>query len=61
MSMERREEEEDEELADVGDRMTETSPVSFMTTIDDPMQKKLDSVGRLLPHVSYGPQRWVER
>jgi acyl-CoA synthetase (AMP-forming)/AMP-acid ligase II len=33
-------------------RMTETSPVSFMTTTDDPMEKRLDSVGRLLPHVS---------
>ncbi|KAI5817712.1 acyl-CoA synthetase/AMP-acid ligase-like protein II [Pyronema omphalodes] len=32
--------------------MTETSPVSFMTTTDDPMEKRLDSVGRLLPHVS---------
>ncbi|KAI5856474.1 long-chain-fatty-acid-CoA ligase [Tricharina praecox] len=32
--------------------MTETSPVSFMTTTTDPMQKRLDSVGRLLPHVS---------
>jgi len=32
--------------------MTETSPVSFMTTPDDPLDKRLDSVGRLLPHVS---------
>jgi acyl-CoA synthetase (AMP-forming)/AMP-acid ligase II len=31
--------------------MTETSPVSAMTTPDDPIQKRLDSVGRLLPHV----------
>ena len=31
--------------------MTETSPVSCMTTPDDPLQKKLDSVGKLLPHV----------
>ncbi|RDW62109.1 hypothetical protein BP6252_11542 [Coleophoma cylindrospora] len=31
--------------------MTETSPVSFMTTPDDPIQKRLDTVGRLLPHV----------
>jgi len=31
--------------------MTETSPVSFMTTTDDPLEKRLDSVGRLLPHV----------
>lgn len=32
--------------------MTETSPVSCMTTPDDPMNKRLDSVGRVLPHVS---------
>lgn len=31
--------------------MTETAPVSCMTTPDDPIQKRLDSVGRLLPHV----------
>ncbi|KAL8991841.1 MAG: hypothetical protein Q9169_007603 [Polycauliona sp. 2 TL-2023] len=31
--------------------MTETSPVSAMTTTDDPMEKRIDSVGRLLPHV----------
>ena len=31
--------------------MTETSPVSCMTTPTDPIQKRLDSVGRLLPHV----------
>lgn len=30
--------------------MTETSPVSCMTTPHDPLQKRLDSVGRLLPH-----------
>ena len=32
--------------------MTETSPVSFMTRPDDPMEKRLDSVGQLMPHVS---------
>lgn len=32
--------------------MTETSPVSCMTTTDDPLEKRIDSVGRLLPHVS---------
>lgn len=32
--------------------MTETSPVSAMTTTDDPIEKRLNSVGRLLPHVS---------
>lgn len=31
--------------------MTETSPVSCMTTPTDPIQKRVDSVGRLLPHV----------
>ena len=31
--------------------MTETSPVSAMTTTDDPLEKRVDSVGRLLPHV----------
>ena len=30
--------------------MTETSPVSAMTTTDDPLQKRIDSVGRLMPH-----------
>jgi acyl-CoA synthetase (AMP-forming)/AMP-acid ligase II len=32
--------------------MTETSPVSAMTTTDDPIEKRIDSVGRLLPHVT---------
>ena len=31
--------------------MTETSPVSCMTRTDDPIQKRIDTVGRLLPHV----------
>lgn len=31
--------------------MTETSPVSCMTTPTDPMEKRVGSVGRLLPHV----------
>jgi acyl-CoA synthetase (AMP-forming)/AMP-acid ligase II len=31
--------------------MTETSPVSAMTTTDDPIDKRINSVGRLLPHV----------
>lgn len=31
--------------------MTETSPVSAMTTTDDPMEKRIETVGRLLPHV----------
>ncbi|KPI42523.1 putative acyl-CoA synthetase YngI [Cyphellophora attinorum] len=31
--------------------MTETSPVSCMTTTDDPLEKRISTVGRLLPHV----------
>ncbi|KAF2085564.1 acyl-CoA synthetase/AMP-acid ligase-like protein II [Saccharata proteae CBS 121410] len=31
--------------------MTETSPVSAMTTTDDPIEKRIETVGRLLPHV----------
>lgn len=31
--------------------MTETSPVSAMTTTDDPIAKRIETVGRLLPHV----------
>ena len=31
--------------------MTETSPVSAMTTTDDPLDKRIGSVGRLMPHV----------
>ncbi|KAI9711534.1 MAG: hypothetical protein M1820_002098 [Bogoriella megaspora] len=31
--------------------MTETSPVSAMTTTDDPLEKRVETVGRLLPHV----------
>jgi acyl-CoA synthetase (AMP-forming)/AMP-acid ligase II len=31
--------------------MTETSPVSCMTTPTDPIEKRVDSVGRLMPHV----------
>lgn len=31
--------------------MTETSPVSAMTTTADPVEMRVDSVGRLLPHV----------
>jgi len=32
--------------------MTETSPVSAMTTTDDPIEKRINTVGRLLPHVT---------
>ncbi|KAI9683244.1 MAG: putative NRPS-like protein biosynthetic cluster [Bathelium mastoideum] len=31
--------------------MTETSPVSAMTTTRDPMERRVDSVGRCLPHI----------
>jgi acyl-CoA synthetase (AMP-forming)/AMP-acid ligase II len=32
--------------------MTETSPVSCMTTTDDPLIKRVETVGKTLPHVS---------
>jgi acyl-CoA synthetase (AMP-forming)/AMP-acid ligase II len=41
--------------------MTETSPVSLMTTTDDPIEKRIDSVGKLLPHVKakvVNPSDW---
>ena len=41
--------------------MTETSPVSAMTATDDPLDKRIDSVGRLLPHVEakvVDPMNW---
>jgi acyl-CoA synthetase (AMP-forming)/AMP-acid ligase II len=31
--------------------MTETSPVSAMTATDDPIAKRISTVGRLMPHV----------
>ena len=31
--------------------MTETSPVSFQSTTDDPLEKRVNSVGRIHPHV----------
>jgi acyl-CoA synthetase (AMP-forming)/AMP-acid ligase II len=31
--------------------MTETSPVSAMTATDDPISKRISTVGRLMPHV----------
>ncbi|KAF1816501.1 acyl-CoA synthetase/AMP-acid ligase-like protein II [Eremomyces bilateralis CBS 781.70] len=42
--------------------MTETSPVSCMTTTDDPIAKRIDTVGRLLPHVEakiVDPRDWT--
>ncbi|KAJ5758191.1 acetyl-CoA synthetase-like protein [Penicillium nucicola] len=32
--------------------MTETSPVTFMTSLDDPKHKAMTSLGRVLPHTS---------
>ncbi|HUA77477.1 MAG TPA: AMP-binding protein [Acetobacteraceae bacterium] len=31
--------------------MTETSPVSFQTAVDDPLEKRVSTVGRVHPHV----------
>jgi fatty-acyl-CoA synthase len=31
--------------------MTETSPVSFQTVPDDPLERRVDSVGRIHPHI----------
>ena len=31
--------------------MTETSPVSFQTVPDDPLERRVDSVGRIHPHL----------
>lgn len=31
--------------------MTETSPASFMTFTDDPIEKRLSTVGRIVPHM----------
>jgi fatty-acyl-CoA synthase len=35
----------------IGCGMTETSPLSTQTTVDDPMDKRVETVGRVLPHV----------
>jgi acyl-CoA synthetase (AMP-forming)/AMP-acid ligase II len=43
--------------------MTETSPVSAMTTTSDPIEKRIDSVGKLLPHVQakvVSPSNWSQ-
>jgi acyl-CoA synthetase (AMP-forming)/AMP-acid ligase II len=32
--------------------MTETSPVTFMTSLDDPREKAMTSLGKVLPHTS---------
>src|SRR4030095_12069613 len=31
--------------------MTETSPVSFQSAVDDPMERRVSTVGRVHPHV----------
>ena len=31
--------------------MTETSPVSFQSSTDDPVEKRVSTVGRVMPHV----------
>jgi len=42
--------------------MTETSPVSAMTTTTDPMEKRIETVGKLMPHVKakvVDPSDWT--
>jgi fatty-acyl-CoA synthase len=34
----------------IGYGMTETSPVTFLTHVDDPIDRRVSSVGRVLPH-----------
>jgi len=31
--------------------MTETGPVSFETSVDDPLERRVETVGRVLPHI----------
>jgi len=31
--------------------MTETSPISFQSSVDDPMERRVSTVGRIHPHV----------
>jgi fatty-acyl-CoA synthase len=31
--------------------MTETSPVSFQTAVDDPLERRVTTIGRVLPHI----------
>jgi len=35
----------------IGCGMTETSPLSTQTTVDDPVDKRVETVGRVVPHV----------
>jgi len=34
----------------IGYGMTETSPASFITAIDDPLERRVGTVGRIMPH-----------
>ncbi|MBM3457980.1 MAG: AMP-binding protein, partial [Armatimonadetes bacterium] len=36
---------------EIGYGMTETAPVSFQTAADDPIEKRVGTVGRILPHL----------
>jgi fatty-acyl-CoA synthase len=35
----------------IGYGMTETSPASFVSAIDDPLERRVSTVGRVMPHV----------
>ena len=35
----------------IGDGMTETSPASFVSSTDDPLERRVMTVGRAMPHV----------
>jgi fatty-acyl-CoA synthase len=35
--------------------MTETSPVSFQTAIDDPLERRVSTIGRVQPHLEVKP------
>jgi fatty-acyl-CoA synthase len=35
----------------IGYGMTETSPISFQSSVDDPLDKRVSTVGRIQPHV----------
>ena len=37
--------------------MTETSPVSFQSAIDDPIELRVSTVGRVLPHLEVQDRR----
>ena len=35
----------------IGYGMTETSPISFQSSLDDPLERRVSTVGRIQPHV----------